>query len=127
MASIKRLIGIGVEPTQAAVLDAGFMASADCETIAATGSVQADAAVLSSDKLFATVTGADGVKGVKIPTNERIGTLRFIRNPTAAVLYLWPPTGGQISLIGVNNGLNTISGPRTITCLCTAANTWIAG
>lgn len=63
-------------------------------TVAATGTIQGDAAPLASG--FTLVTGADAAKGVKLP-DLPAGSSVEIKNGAAAVLKVWPFAGDAIN------------------------------
>jgi hypothetical protein len=71
-------------------------------TVAATGTVQADAAALPYQ--FNRVTGADAAKGVILPAADesRIGAIISIDNTVAAILKVYPPVGGTIGEAAAN-------------------------
>lgn len=73
-----------------------------CATVAATGSVQADAASVAAG--FTLATAADATKGVKLPA-AAAGKICIIKNDDAAnaVLKIWPATGDGINAIAVNS------------------------
>lgn len=70
------------------------------DTIAAAGTVQADATLLSYG--FNKVTGADATKGVKLPPAVA-GRTVTIKNADAAILKVWPSTGDGINAVAVNS------------------------
>lgn len=70
-------------------------------TVAATGTVQADAASVAAST-FTVVTGADAAKGVKLPAASA-GLYVEIKNNENAVLKVWPATGDSINAIAVNS------------------------
>ena len=69
-------------------------------TVAAAGSDQSGAASITA--LVTTVTGADGVKGVKLPLISAAGVSYFIANESASTLLVYPNTGDQINKAGAN-------------------------
>lgn len=74
-------------------------------TVAATGSSQTDAAVLQSAG-FSVVTGANATKGAIIAA----GTKDIkVKNNTAAVLLLYPPTGLGINALSTNSAISMAS------------------
>jgi hypothetical protein len=75
--------------------------------VAAAGSAQTDAAALFEG--FTVVTGADGTKGVILPPGVP-GTVVWIKGTTAAVLKVYPQTGGAINAIAANGALSLTSG-----------------
>ena len=72
-------------------------------TVAALGSIQGDAALV--DTGFTFVTGADAVKGVRLPL-AAAGKQVVIKNGAAAVLKVWPATGDGINAIAVDSALS---------------------
>jgi hypothetical protein len=75
--------------------------------VAATGSVQTDAAAIFEG--FTVVTGADGTKGVILPAGVP-GTVVWIKGTTAAILKVWPALGASINAIAANNALSLTTG-----------------
>lgn len=71
--------------------------------VAATGSTQADAAQVYEG--FTVVTGADATKGVILPTAVP-GMRVTIKNGTAAVLKVYPKTGGAINAVATNGAFS---------------------
>lgn len=74
-----------------------YVASA---TVAATGSVQADAAQLAGG--FTLVSAADATKGVKLPA-AAAGRVVILKNGANAVLKVWPSTGDAINAIAADS------------------------
>lgn len=72
-------------------------------TVAATGSIQGDAAQLADG--FALVSAADGTKGVKLPV-AAAGKRVTIKNNVNAVLKVWPSTGNAVNAIAANSSLS---------------------
>lgn len=68
-------------------------------TVAATGTVQADAAVVSTG--LVAVTAADATKGVKLPA-AAAGKQVLVKNTAAAILKVWPATGDAINAGAAN-------------------------
>lgn len=66
------------------------------------GSTNADAGAVPSNSLV-TVTGADGTKGVILPALAGGQTIR-IKNVTAAILKVYPPSGAQINALTATTG-----------------------
>jgi hypothetical protein len=69
--------------------------------VAAAGTNQGNAAALSEG--FQAVSGADGTKGVILPTAVA-GMIVIIKGTTAGVLKVYPATGGQINGVGRTTG-----------------------
>lgn len=129
---ILRLQGVGCPAQQASTIDSIYspsaVASTYYESVAATGSAQGDAAALSATKFLHTVTAADGTKGVILPAiaTADIGKIHTIISTAAAVLKIYPATGGTINGGSANAAFSSATGPATITCYATAASTWVA-
>lgn len=68
-------------------------------TVAAAGDAVGNAAAIPA--LITTVTAADATKGVILPVVSP-GTVVRVINTVAAVLNIYPPTGGQINAGGAN-------------------------
>lgn len=90
--------------------------------VAATGSVLADAAQLSSG--VTVVTGADGTKGVKLPATPTAGTFVAIKGTASAVLKVWPDAAATINAIGSNGAISLASGPTPAIFIATSATQW---
>lgn len=89
-------------------------------TVAATGSVQGDAAALALG--FNLVTGADATKGVKLPTAVA-GKRVVVKNNAAAILKVWPFSGDGINAIAVDGSFSMAS-LTSCTFECYDATTW---
>lgn len=74
-------------------------------TVAATGTVQADAAAITTG--FTLVTGADDAKGVKLPA-AAAGLWCIIKVADGADLKVWPNTGDAINAIAANSALTVV-------------------
>lgn len=84
-------------------------------TLAATGSAQGDAAQLPVAG-FVLVTAADGTKGVKLPA-AAAGRTVHVKNSAAAILKVYPPTGGVINALAANAAISlAASVPAIFTC-----------
>jgi hypothetical protein len=103
---------------------APFLPAANEEAVAAAGSIQGDAAALSATKILHQVTGADGTKGVKLPS-VAVGNMHFILNTTAGVLKIYPSTGGTINGGSANASLSFTTGVLFHMCWPSATDTWI--
>ena len=95
---------------------------------AAAGSTTADAGALPAGT--ATVyptTGADGTKGVIINAADKVtGRKIFIGNTAAAVLKIYPPSGGVMNGGSADAGISTASGKGAeVICLSGSGNTWM--
>ena len=96
---------------------------------AASGSTAGDAATLpAATGLFYPTTAADGTKGVKIHANDKVtGRLLIIGNTAAAVLKVYPPTGGNINGLGTDTAYSSASQKSVmILCISSTGNTWAA-
>lgn len=69
-------------------------------TVAATGTIQGDAAPVAAG--FTLVTGADAATGVKLP-DAPAGTIVELKNGAGAALKVWPFLGDGINAIAVNS------------------------
>jgi hypothetical protein len=79
-------------------------------TLAAAGTNQGTAAAITVDTVD--VTGADGTKGVILPS--RAGAIVVIRNGSGLnALKIYPPSGAQISSLGANVADGLTGGART--------------
>lgn len=116
-------IGTGVN--FAAANSALIYPAANSETVAAAGTVQGDAAALSQVS-FHKVTGADATKGVMLPvtTTLAVGTTHIILSTTAAVLKIYPQSGGAINGGAANASISTVSGLSSTLCRVTGTNAW---
>lgn len=72
-------------------------------TVAATGTVQGDAAAITTG--FTLVSAADGAKGVQLPAAVA-GLVAIVKNNVAAVLKVWPNTDDAINGLGANNSMS---------------------
>lgn len=70
-------------------------------SLAATGSVQGDAATVLVSMTI--VTAADGTKGVILPGGA-LGDEIWLFNSSASTLKVYPPTGAAISVAGTGLG-----------------------
>lgn len=97
---------------------------------AAAGSTTSDAGVLpaATAPVYPT-TAADGTKGVRIHASDKV-TGRVIRvgnGAAAAVLKVYPPSGGTINGASADAAHSSASGKGvTLVCLDSTANTWLA-
>jgi hypothetical protein len=99
-------------------------------SVAAAGSTNADAAALpaGTGTVYPT-TAADNTKGVIVSASDRVaGRMLFIGNGTAAaILKVYPPSGGTINGAAANAAFSSVAGKGVIiVCLDAAANTWLA-
>lgn len=94
--------------------------------LAATGSIQGDAAAIT--KKFTNATAADGAKGVILPANPGTSGSRLlvVYNSVAANgLKVYPPTSGTING-GSANAPVTIEGLTTAIFMSSDATNWAA-
>jgi hypothetical protein len=97
---------------------------------AAAGTTTADAGVLpaGTSSVYPT-TAADGTKGVRIHASDNVvGREMFIGNQAAAILKVYPPSGGNINGLGVDAAFSSASQKGVfIVCLTAgASSTWLA-
>jgi hypothetical protein len=74
-------------------------------TVAATGTVQGDAAAIATG--FTLVTGADDAKGVLLPA-AAAGSVCIIKVADGADLKVWPATGDAINAIAANSAMTVV-------------------
>lgn len=119
-----------VAPTS--IMDGGayveHLQMTDGASTAAAGSTTTDAAVLPAGTAgWYKVTGSDGTKGVRIHASDDVAqNTLFIVNTTAAVLKIYPPTGGTINGGSVDAAFSTGSGRGAILHRTSSALTWLA-
>lgn len=89
--------------------------------VTAAGSVIGDAAQLSQG--LNVVTGADGTKGVILPTAVP-GMQVYIKGVTAGVLKVWPKTGAQINAVGASTAMSLASGATPAILVASSATQW---
>jgi hypothetical protein len=88
--------------------------------VAATGSVQGDAAALSFG--INTVTAADAAKGVVLPTAVA-GAIVIVKNVDNAVLKIYPASGGTINVLSADAAISAAA--RTCPMfIATSATQW---
>jgi len=75
-------------------------------SVAAAGSTQANATALVEG--LNVVSGADATKGVVLPTAVA-GAIVIVKSTTAAVLKIYPATGGTINALSANGALSIAS------------------
>lgn len=101
---------------------------------AAAGSTTSDAGLLPSalavngPALVLPTTAADGTKGVRINAADKVtGVTIFVGNQVAAILKVYPPSGGTINGGSADAAFSSVSGKGVIIyCLSAPANTWLA-
>lgn len=89
--------------------------------VTAAGSSQSDAAQLYHG--LNVVTGADGTKGVVLPT-ARIGMVVHVKGVTAGVLKVYPASGGTINALSANAAISFASGAIPATFIASTATQW---
>jgi hypothetical protein len=104
----------------AVTLSAGLRLAVNAD-VAATGSAQGDAAQLSEGLTI--VTGADGTKGVLLPTAVA-GMTVLVKGTTAGVLKIYPATGAAINAISANGALSLASGVIPVILVAKSATQW---
>lgn len=95
-------------------------------TIAAAGSTQADATALTG--AINKVTAADGTKGAILPActdDSRLTTRVVVWNSAAAVLKVYPNTGGTVNG-GSANAATSLAANTVAEFILFDADTWIA-
>ena len=94
---------------------------------AAAGSATGDAGVLpaGTGEVYPT-SGADGTKGVRLHADDNVtGRRIFVTNTAAAILKVYPPTGGTINGGAANAALSSVSGKGVVLiCIDGTAGTW---
>lgn len=89
-------------------------------SVAAAGSVQGDAAAVLEG--LTVVTAADATKGIILPTAVA-GMRVTIKNGAAAVLKIYPATGGAINAIAAN-GAYSLAASCPLTLVATSTTQW---
>jgi hypothetical protein len=97
---------------------------------AAAGTTTSDAGALPAGtaRIYPT-TGADGTKGVKLHTSDKVtGRTIWIGNGVStAILKVYPPTGGTINGAAADAAFSSASGKGVvIVCLSSGSNAWLA-
>jgi hypothetical protein len=92
----------------------------DVGTVAAAGSTIADAAAVATHVTI--VTGADGTKGVKLPTGATTGEVYVISNSAAAVLKVYA-TSETLNGVAGATGFS-IAASKGAICVKSGAATW---
>lgn len=91
-------------------------------TVAATGSVQGDAAAIGEG--FTLVTGADATKGALLPSAVA-GMCCIVKNSDAAnaVLKIWPASGDAVNALSANAAFS-IAAKTSVVLIALDATTW---
>lgn len=92
--------------------------------VAAAGSTQSDAALLSLG-VANVVSAADGTKGVILPVGVAGDVVRVYSSVATNGLKIYPPTGGDIN-DGTANAAITIEGKTFALLECLDGTTWAA-
>lgn len=91
-------------------------------TVAAAGSTVADAAAVPSADMV-TVTAADGTKGV-ILLARTAGSRVLIKNNSASILKVYPPTGAAINALSANASISIAANTPAEFCFDSATQLW---
>lgn len=93
--------------------------------LAATGSVQGDAApIVTASHALIHATGADGTKGIQLPTAVA-GKVFFIKNQDSAnaILKVWPFSGDAINAIAADSAISMAAKTAAV-FIAIDATTW---
>ena len=104
-----------------ALVPAGTMIMSSFASVTAAGSDQAGAAAIT--KFYNSVSGADGSKGVRLPTGAIAGMTCHISNSGGSNLKVYPASGQQINAAGSNTAV-TQGGGVYVMFVYTGSNTW---
>ena len=97
----------------------------DSDTVAAVGSDDTDAILLSSGRNL--VTGADGAVGVKLPVAVEGMVVEIINTVSNQDLLVYPNTGAQINALTVTTGAFTLVAGASRTFHCDVPLHWYVG
>lgn len=97
----------------------------DSDTVAAVGSDDTDAILLSSGRNL--VTGADGAVGVKLPVAVEGMVVEIINTVSNQDLLVYPNTGAQINALTVTTGAFTLVAGASRTFYCDVPLHWYVG
>lgn len=120
-------MGIAVEATASGddytivELNRAYPALVGSAAVTAAGSAQGDAAQLYHG--FNVVTGADGTKGVILPTAVP-GMIVYLKGVTSAVLKVYPKTGGAINAVAANGALSLTTGVMPSIFIASSTTQW---
>lgn len=89
--------------------------------VAAAGSAQGDAGSLGQG--LSVVSAADGTKGVVLPTAVA-GMTVYVKNTAAAVLKVYPASGGTINALSANAAISLASGATPAIFVASSATQW---
>lgn len=102
-------------------LNAVYPALVGSAAITAAGSAQGDAAQMYHG--LNVVTGADGTKGVILPT-ALAGMIVYVKGVTAGVLKVYPKTGGTINALSANGAISLASGATPAIFIASSSTQW---
>ena len=106
-------------------LDDATTLKLDVGTIAAAGSDDTDGTAIVDQITY--VTGADGTKGVELPTGS-LGAIYIVHNADATnALKVYPPASGTINGGTATTGDVAVAAEETAFFILMAANTWYGG
>lgn len=97
----------------------------DVDTVAAAGSSDTDAILLSAGKNM--VTAADGAVGVKLPVAVEGMAVTIVNTVAGEDLLVYPNTSGQINALTATTGAFTVPGGAEMTFHCDAPLHWYVG
>lgn len=120
MAIVKDLMGAGL-PDQAAQRLGYTVAS-----IAAAGSDNTDATVITKVQTTCLVTPTGGSQGVKLPSDAELMQPYIIANVSSTAALIYPPASGQINGDTATTGTVPLTARGTTICYRTGVNSWIA-
>lgn len=109
-------MGSGMTAAQAVSSGSGTIG-----TIAATGSTNADAAIVTGDSSY--VTAADGTKGVKLFDCE-VGSKICVFNFAASILKVYPPASQQLNNLTASSGSVSIAANKGGMFVKLTNNSW---
>ena len=104
-----------------------FTSITQYEAIAGTGSTQGTGAALSAVKYWHSLTNANGTLAWVLPAAPAtsIGRVHMLFNALAFAPQIFPATGATINGAAANAVFSAPATVHAITCIITAANTWI--
>ena len=89
--------------------------------VAAAGSAQGDGGGLGQG--LNVVSAADGTKGVVLPTAVA-GMVVYVKNTAAAVLKIYPASGGTINALSANGAISLATGATPAIFVASSATQW---
>lgn len=111
----------GVDVTASLTANKARSSGTPYETVAAAGANQGNAAAMSAD--FVLVTGADATKGVILP-EPVAGRILMLKNNAAAVLKVYPASGGQINAVGADTAMSLAANVSAVFMASSATQWW---